>query len=284
MGRLRPILRSTKAGESMKIGIIGAGNIGSALALHFRKHQHTVLIANSRGPETLSQVARSTGASPVNISKVAKGVDLLIIAIPMKSVPALPKDLLSDMPATSPIVDTGNYYPLRDGVIPEIEKGMIESEWTSHVLGRSVIKAFNNIVADSLLHKALPKGSEGRIALPVSGNDLQSKRLAMALLDTIGFDALDAGPLSESWRYQPGAPAYCPDPTVQQLPMLLRRAKRDKAPAKRDLAAKVMAKLPPDFSPRELVRVARLSVGLDTFKPRSWIAALRLGFAALRAA
>jgi hypothetical protein len=106
----------------------------------------------------------------------------------------------------------------------------------------------------------------------------------MTLVDEMGFDAIDAGPLSESWRYQPGTPAYCPDPTVQQLPVLLRRAKRDKAAANRDQAAKIMAKLPPDFPPQELVRVARLSAGLDTWKPRSWIAVLRFGFAALLAA
>jgi hypothetical protein len=241
------------------------------------------LIANSRGPETLSQVARSTGAIPVDISEVARGVDLLVIAIPMKNVPALPKNLLFGLPTTSPIVDTGNYYPLRDGKIPEIERGMIESEWTSQVLGRPVIKAFNNIVADSLLRKALPKGSEGRIALPVSGDDLRSKQLAMILLDEIGFDTIDAGLLSESWRYQPGTPAYCPDPTIDQLPTILRRAKRDGAPANRDQAAKIMAKLPSDFSPQELERVARLSAGLDTWKPRSWIAVLHLGLASLRA-
>lgn len=268
----------------MKIGIIGAGSIGSALAVHFRKLEHAVLIANSRGPETLYKIAGETGAIPVNIFEIAEGVDLLIVAIPMKSVPALPKDLLSGLPATSPIIDTGNYYPFRDGKIAEIEGGMAESEWTSRVLGRLVIKAFNNIVADSLLHKALPKSGVGRIALPVSGDDLRSKQLVMALLNTVGFDAVDVGPLSESWRYQPGTPAYCPDPTSQQLTMLLRRAKRDKAPANRDQAARIMAKLPPDFSPQELVRVARLSAGLDTFRPRSWIAALRLGFATLRAA
>lgn len=105
----------------------------------------------------------------------------------------------------------------------------------------------------------------------------------MTLLDTMGFDAIDGGLLAESWRYQPGTPAYCPDPTIDQLPILLRRAKRDKAPANRDQAAKIMAKLPPDFSPQELVRVARLSAGLDTWKPRSWIAVLHLGLASLRA-
>jgi 8-hydroxy-5-deazaflavin:NADPH oxidoreductase len=266
----------------MKIGIMGAGNIGSALARHFRRLQHAVLIANSRGPETLSAVADETGATPVAILEAAKGVDLLVIAVPMKSVPSLPKELLRDLPSSSPIIDTGNYYPLRDGLIEEIEGGMVESEWTSRVLGRPVIKAFNNIVADSLLHKALPKGSEGRIALPVSGNDARSKQIVIALLDKIGFDALDAGPLSESWRYQPGTPAYCPDPTIQQLPSLLQRAKREKAAANRDHAAKIMAKLPPDFPPQELVRVARLSAGLDPWNPRTWMAALHFGFAALR--
>lgn len=267
----------------MKIGIIGAGNIGSALAGHFRKLRHSVLIANSRGPQTLSKVAQKIGATPVAISEVARDVDLLVLSIPMKSVPLLPKDLLSDLPRSSAIIDTGNYYPLRDGGIAEIEEGMIESVWTTRVLGRPVIKAFNNIVADSLLHKGLPRSSKERIALPVSGDDLKSKQPVIALLDQMGFDALDAGPLSESWRYQPGTPAYCPDPTIQQLPILLQRAERDKAPANRDQAAKIMAKLPSDFSPQELVRVARLSAGLDTWKPRSWIAALHLGLAALRA-
>lgn len=267
----------------MNIGIIGAGNIGSALAGHFVKLGHRVLIANSRGPESLSQIARKTGATPVFVMEATREVDLLVVSIPMKSVPALPKTLLSQLPASSPIVDTGNYYPLRDGAIPEIERGTIESEWVSHGLGRPVIKAFNNIVADSLLHKALPKVSAGRIALPVSGDDPNSKQIVMALVDEIGFDAVDAGPLSESWRYQPGTPAYCPDPTIDQLTMLLRRARRDKAPANRDKAAKIMAKLPPDFPPQLLVRVARLSAGLDASNPRSWIAALRFGFAALRA-
>ena len=158
----------------------------------------------------------------------------------------------------------------------------MESEWTSGVLGRPVIKAFNNITADSLVHKGLPKGSKSRIALPVSGDDAKSKQLVIDLVDKMGFDAIDAGPLSESWRSQPGTPAYCPDPTIQQLPLLLQRAKRDKAAGNRDQAAKIMAKLPPDFPPQELVRVARLSAGLDMLKPRSWLAVLRLGFAALR--
>jgi hypothetical protein len=266
----------------MNIGIIGAGNIGSALAKHFHRLGHRVRIANSRGPETLVEVAKQTGAVPVPLHEAASGVDLLVVTIPMKSVLSLPKDLLNPVPATSPIIDTGNYYPLRDGRIAEIDDGMIESEWTSKVLGRPVIKAFNNIVADSLLHKAMPKGSKHRIALPVSGADPQQKKIIMQLMDMIGFDAIDVGPLSASWRYQPGTPAYCSDPTIDQLPQLLERARRDKAPKSRDKAAKIMAKLPPNFPPQDLVRVARLSAGMDLLQPRSWVALLRFVSAALR--
>jgi 8-hydroxy-5-deazaflavin:NADPH oxidoreductase len=99
----------------MKIGIIGAGNIASALAPHFRKLQHTVQIANSRGPETLSRLAQETGATPVAITEVDKGVDLLVIAIAMKSAPLLPKDLLSGLPVTSTA-------PVRVLVIDHVER------------------------------------------------------------------------------------------------------------------------------------------------------------------
>ena len=268
----------------MKIGIIGAGNIGSALAGHFSKLQHAVLIANSRGPETLSKVAEATGATPVAISAVVKGVDLLIVTIPMKAIRSLPKDLLRELPARSPIIDTGNYYPLRDGLIDGIGAGMTESEWTSSLLGRPVIKAFNNIMSDSLIHGGRPKGAKSRIALPVSGADTTAKRFVIALLDNMGFDGLDAGPLSQSWRYEPGTPAYCPDPTLKELPSLLERANRKKSADNRDQAAKIMAKLPPDFPTQELVRASRFLVGLDVLKPRSWFAMARLGFAMLRPA
>jgi predicted dinucleotide-binding enzyme len=260
----------------MKIGIIGAGNIGSILARHFRQLQHTVLIANSRGPETLSRIAQETGAIPVPVSEAANGVDLLVLTIPMKGVPSLPKDLLAHLPATAPIIDTGNYYPPRDGQIREIDAGLVESEWTSRILGRPVIKVFNNIVADSLLRKGLPKGAKNRIALPVAGDNPQSKRLVMDLVEAIGFDAFDAGSLSESWRYQPGTPAYCPDPTIEQLSSLLERADPEKAPKSRDNSSQLLGKVILEFPQPELVRVVRLSAGLDRFTPRSWMALARL--------
>lgn len=241
----------------MKIRIIGAGNIGSALAVHFRKLQHTVQIANSRGPGTLSKVAEETGATPVAVSEVAKGVDLLVITIPVKSVPSLPKDLLSELPAGSPIIDTGNYIPLRDGVIDEIEEGLTESEWTSRVLGYPVIKAFNNIITYSLIHGGLPKGSESRIALPISGDDIKAKQFVIALLDDMGFDGIDAGPLSESWRQQPGTPVYATDYSAEMLRPELASADRTIAPQMRDATIQKLLSLPPDTPPQESVRLAR---------------------------
>jgi 8-hydroxy-5-deazaflavin:NADPH oxidoreductase len=268
----------------MNIGIIGAGNIGSALARHFCKLQHTVQIVNSRGPETLSKVAEATGAIPVAISEAVRGVDLLIITIPMKAVPSLPEDLLHELPAGSPVIDTGNYYPLRDGFIDGIGAGMTESEWTSSLLGRPVIKAFNNIISDSLIQGGLPKGSKSRIALPVTGDDTKAKRFVIELLDNMGFDGFDAGPLSQSWRHEPGTPAYCSDPTLKELPSLLQRADRKNAAGNRDQAARILSKLPADFPAQELVRASRFLVGLDVLKPRSWFAMVRLGLAMLRPA
>jgi len=260
----------------MKIGIIGAGSIGGILARHLCRLQHTVLIANSRGPETLGELARETGAIPVHAVEAANGVELLVLTIPLKGVPSLPKELLANLPATSPIIDTGNYYPSRDGRIGKIDAGAVESEWTSSILGRPVIKAFNNLVADSLMHKGVMKGVKNRIALPVAGDSAEQKQIVMSLVDSLGFDAFDAGPLSNSWRYQPGTPAYCSDADIQQLPQLLQRADRRKSPMNRDNAAKLLGDLVFTLPQQELVRMVRLSAGLDTFQPRSWIAVLRI--------
>ncbi len=172
--------------------------------------------------------------------------------------------------------------PIPDGRIDAIEAGMTESEWTSSVLGYRVIKAFNNIMTYSLVHGGLPKGSKNRITLSLAGDDIKAKQLVIALLDNMGFDGLDVGPLAESWRQQPGMPAYCVDLTLKQMALLLKRADRIKAVGNRDKAMKIMAKLPPGFPPWELVRAARLLAGIDALKPRSWVAMLRLGLAILR--
>lgn len=206
----------------MEIGIIGTGNIGSTLAGYLKGLGHQVAIANSRGPETLVDVAAKTGATPVTVEDAAGVKDLVIIAIPQKAMVKLPINILSSSKAI--VVDAGNYYPSRDGQIAAIKNGLTDSEWTAKVIGHPVIKAFNNIVAPSLSSKAVAAGSKNRIALSVAGNDEEQKQVVMKLIDEIGFDAIDGGLLSNSWRQQPGEPAYCQDLNKEELKAALQKA------------------------------------------------------------
>ncbi|GAB2868189.1 NAD(P)-binding domain-containing protein [Hymenobacter ruber] len=203
----------------MNIGIIGAGHIGSALAVRLTSLGHSVKIANSRGPETLGDVAQKTGATPVTAEEAAKGADLIVVTIPLKNIPDLPKDLFAGVPADVPVIDTSNYYPmLRDGKIAELETGdLTESEWVQQHLGRPVVKVFNNIYADHLQNKGVAAGTPGRIALPVAGDDAAAKQKVMALVEELGFDAVDDGTLHESWRQQPGTPSYGADLPADKL-------------------------------------------------------------------
>jgi predicted dinucleotide-binding enzyme len=192
----------------MKIGIIGAGHIGGTLTRRLTALGHQVSVANSRGPQTLTDLAEETGATPVTSSDAARGNDLVVVTIPEGRVPELPADLFADTPDDVVVVDTGNYYPQRDGRIAEIEEGMPESRWVANRVGRPVIKAFNNIYARDLMEAGKPAGSPDRIALPVAGDDDAAKGVVMRLIDELGFDAVDAGGLDESWRQQPGTPGY----------------------------------------------------------------------------
>ena len=203
----------------MNIGIIGAGNIGSALATRLTSLGHSVHIANSRGPETLKDVAQKTGAKAVTVQEAARHGEILVVTIPLKNIPQLPKDLFADVAADVPVIDTSNYYPiLRDGKMPELETGdLTESEWVQQHLGRPVVKVFNNIYAEHIQTKGLPKGAAGRIALPVAGDDAGAKQKVMALVEELGFDAVDDGSLHESWRQQPGTPCYGADLPADKL-------------------------------------------------------------------
>ena len=196
----------------MKIGIIGAGHIGGALTRRLRALGHDVSVANSRGPQTLAGLAKETGAHAVTVSEAARDKDVVVVTIPEKNVPQLPKDLFAGATDRTVVVDTGNYYPRqRDGRIAEIEQGMTESRWVSRQLGRPVVKAFNNIYAKHLLEHGRPAGDPRRIALPVAGDDPAAKQVVLKLLDELGFDGVDAGTLDESWRQQPGTPVYARD-------------------------------------------------------------------------
>lgn len=206
----------------MDIGIIGSGNIGSALSRHLKNLGHNVVIANSRGPESLGEIAARTGAVPVTVEEAAGAKDLIIIAIPEKAIENLPIAILSASMAI--IVDAGNFYPSRDGHNDAIENGLTDSEWVSGVIGHPVVKAFNNILASSLVSKALPPGRDNRIALSVAGDHEQEKRVIMELIDSIGFDTVEGGALSQSWRQQPGEQAYCQDLDKEALKAALQNA------------------------------------------------------------
>ncbi|MVN74781.1 NADP oxidoreductase [Hymenobacter sp. HMF4947] len=217
----------------MNIGIIGAGHIGSALAVRLTGLGHAVLIANSRGPETLKDVAQKTGATPATAQEAARHGDLIVVTIPLKNIPELPKDLFEGVPAEVPVVDTNNYYPLlRDGRIPELETGdLTESEWVQQHLGRPVVKVFNNIYAQHIEHKGQPAGTPGRISLPVASDDAAAKQKVMALVEELGFDAVDNGSLHESWRQQPGTPAYGADLPAAELKQQLASLGTERTPA-----------------------------------------------------
>jgi predicted dinucleotide-binding enzyme len=268
--------------KQQQIGLIGAGHVGRALAQRLVELGHRVQVANSRGPQSLQAFAQQTGAQAVAVEHVAHHVDLLILAIPLGSVRPL-QSVLQAVPVGVPVVDTGNYIPERDGVIAALTQGLPETAWVAQQLGRPVVKAFNSIMAASLAANGQPNGNRDRIALPVAGDDAVARTAVMALVEELGFTAFDAGPLADSWRQQPGQPAYCTDPTLAELPSLLARANRQKAAATRDQAMKLLAKLPPSFPAQELVRVSRLTNGLGRWQPRNWWALLRLGLALLRA-
>lgn len=195
----------------MRIGIIGAGHIGGTLTRRLRTLGHDVSVANSRGPETLSTLAEESGAHAVTVTEAAHGQDLVIVTIPEKSILKLPKGLFGPAERDTVVVDTGNYYPQRDGRIAAIEDGTTESRWVSQQIGHPVIKAFNNIHAKHLMDNGRPRGTAGRIALPVAGDDAKAKATVMHLVDELGFDPVDAGTLDESWRQQPGSPVYGTD-------------------------------------------------------------------------
>ena len=218
----------------MDIGIIGSGQIGGTLTRKLTALGHRVSVANSRGPESLKELAAETGATAVTVEEAAKAKDIVVISIPEAAVTQLPRDLLAETSAV--VIDTGNYYPARDGDLAEIEAGLTESEWVSQVVGRPVIKAFNNIAAQSLAMQGAPAGTSGRIALPVAGDDQRSKDIVISLIDELGFDGVDAGTIADSWRQQPGTPAYASDLDLPALRAALKEADPEKVASYRSAA------------------------------------------------
>jgi predicted dinucleotide-binding enzyme len=212
----------------MRIAIIGAGNIGGNLTRRLTALGHQVSVANSRGPQSLEALAAETGATPASVGEVAQGAELVIVTIPQRAVPGLPTRVLAGAAAGAVVVDTGNYYPQRDGRIDDIEAGMTESRWVATQLDHPVVKAFNNLYAAHLLDRGLPAGTPGRIALPIAGDDPAAKSVVMDLVDQLGFDPVDAGSLDESWRQQPGTPVYGTDLDAAGVARALQEASRER--------------------------------------------------------
>lgn len=190
------------------IGFIGAGNIGSTVARLAIDAGHEVVLSNSRGPETLADLVAELGpgARAGTVEEAAAAGDLVVVTIPLQAYRSVPVEALSG----TVVIDTENYYPDRDGRIPELDD---ESTTTSellqaHLKSSRVVKAFNNIYYVHLGSLARPHGAEDRSTLPIAGDDAAAKAAVTAFLDSIGYDALDAGPLAEGWRFQRDLPAY----------------------------------------------------------------------------
>ncbi|PPF56959.1 NADP oxidoreductase [Clavibacter michiganensis] len=208
------------------IGIMGAGLIGSQLARLFTSTGHDVVIANSRGPETLADLIAELGdhARAATVQEVAEAGEIVVVTIPLKSIDTVPVAPL----AGKVVIDTDNYYPERDGHIAELDD---ESTTTAEMLQRhlpesKVVKAFNHIYAADLTTDGTPAGTEGRRALVIAGDDAEAKAAVTAILDSFGYDAVDAGPLAEGWRIQRDTPGYGPKLDAAGLRTALAEAKR----------------------------------------------------------
>jgi 8-hydroxy-5-deazaflavin:NADPH oxidoreductase len=190
------------------IGIIGSGNIGGTVARLAVGTGHDVVLSNSRGPETLRELVAELGprAHADTRDEAAVAGDIILVSIPVKAY-----STLSSMSVVGKVVmDTGNYYPQRDGDVPELNaKTLTDSEYLArYVSGAEVVKVFNNIFYKHLLNLARPAGSSGRSALPLVGDSARAKAVVAEFLDSIGYGVVDAGSLPDGWRQQPGTPVY----------------------------------------------------------------------------
>jgi 8-hydroxy-5-deazaflavin:NADPH oxidoreductase len=190
------------------IGIIGSGMIGGTVARLSVAAGHRVVLSNSRGPETLEELAAELGplATAANASQAAEAGELVVVSVPVKAFAEVPAKPL----AGKPVLDTGNYYPQRDGNLEELDTGALTSSGLlqRYLPDAHVVKVFNNIFFKHLASLARPSGAPDRSALPIAGDDTAAKAAVTAFLDSIGYDAVDAGPLAESWHQEPGSPAY----------------------------------------------------------------------------
>ena len=240
----------------MKIGIIGAGEIGGTLVRQYTKAGHHVKVTNAGGTEKLATLAKETGALPVKIRDLVTDVEVIVISIPFFAVRNLPRELFGDFGEKITIVDTCNYYPIVSGAIPEVVEGTHESVWVSRQIGRPVVKAYNNIFYRSLVHSGLPEGHPSRVALPMAGDDGKSKQIVATLINDSGFDSWDYGTLQDSWRQEPGSPVYCTDLTLESLKKSIPKARKELLPERREVGLKHIIEFGPERW-RDLVQLNR---------------------------
>jgi predicted dinucleotide-binding enzyme len=192
------------------IGLIGAGRTGQAVARLAVEHGYDVVLSNSRGPETLAAVVEGLGprAQADTAEGAAKRGDIVVVTIPLKAYEQVPVAPL----AGKVVIDTNNYYPQRDGQIAALDDGSTTSAslLQAHLPESHVVKAFNHIMSSHLNEHPQPAGSENRRALAVAGDDADAKATVTRLIDELGFDVVDVGPLADSWRIEPGTPGYGP--------------------------------------------------------------------------
>jgi predicted dinucleotide-binding enzyme len=190
------------------VGFIGSGRIGSTVARLSVAAGHHVILSNSRGPDTLTELAAELGplAQAATGEQAAAGGDIVVVSIPLRAYRTIPAAPL----AGKPVIDTCNYYPQRDGPIAELDSRQLTSSGLiqRQVTAAHVVKAFNNIYYRHLLALSRPSGAADRTFLTIAGDDARAKAEVSEFLDSIGYGAVDAGPLAESWRQEPGAPAY----------------------------------------------------------------------------
>lgn len=190
------------------LGFIGSGRIGSTVAELAVRAGYHVVMSNSRGPDTLSDLVADLGelaraATPI---EAAEAADIAVVTIPLKNYRDIPAAPLRG----KVVIDTINYYPQRDGQVPQLddESTTVSELVQAHLPSARVVKCFNNIYFDFIRRLARPAGSEDRSVLAIAGDDSDAKATVTRLLDDLGFDAYDVGPLSEGWRYQRDTAAY----------------------------------------------------------------------------
>ena len=191
----------------MKIGILGAGFIGRAVARLAVKNGYEVMISNSRNPMTLVSSMISIGCKIGTAKEASEFGEVVLLAIPFANL----KDVAPEPLAGKIVMDAGNYYAMRDGAIPELDNHSTTTSQMAadHLQGAKIVKAFNAILEKDIEKDAAPAGTPDRRALPIAGDDAEAKQVVTKILDTLGFDVLDAGPLSEGWRFERARPAYC---------------------------------------------------------------------------